>query len=870
MFQIREKQLIPLLTSGRIKKKPVYKDKYMFKKNIRKIKKVVSVTFLVILSGITIMPASAGILVRQPATEGFYELVNINTDRDFYIAGERLYFKLSVISTDNSPVSSIVYLILRNRSNSIIESSSVLIDGNTGFGSIYLPDTLSSSVFELVAFTNWMRNFGEDIYASKQIKVINRFDEEPGFSEEKTTDIPTEETRHSESNNNSIGIKLSQTAYGTREKVRMKITPSGPAGLIESVSVSVAQKETFVPDKRVDNFQFHNDIIQTLTGGKTVFLKETNGPVITGQLVDRQSREGISGAKVLLTTADTVLNLLYANTLPDGIFHFELNDYYDGKDLFFSVFDKDIADRSELRIIDKFMLEQPFTPDAGLAGMPGDFVKTSQDIVRVNKTLEVDLVEDVEQVRSGYSTDVYSLPAFSFGWFTEYEYLDNLHEIARELIPFLRIRRNDDVYRSNIMLEYAGYYMRESPVYFLDGIFTDDINRIIHLNSDDLAKLDVHHYRWRHGELLFPGIVSIFSTNESYRNLQLSEPSVVYRHRPAANRSLYVPPDYEKGEITRSRPDFRQLLFWHPEINSGNSGEGKIIEFFTGDIQGEFIITATGYSREGEIITSNSSFLVNNEVKGQMPEEPDSGETWSAGEESGLNSTSGASVNLHGNPADTNKHFEQVLSGMMDVPSKKLIGDENYPSGDWLPGTVLLDHGRKVSKDFLRYNGYTDELFWLYEGDFRQIQIDRKMVNEFSLNPSWSDHPLVFRRIKVNSPLYIGKSEIFGQLLYEGNISLYAYRRVIETRLGDKRVNNRLIGGMIIKPSHLYVFVMPDGTTRVTKKTGRGKIAAMFPEHRKEIRRMLRKNRVRSGNEQGLIDATRLINIFLMEKSAEE
>lgn len=216
--------------------------------------------------------------------------------------------------------------------------------------------------------------------------------------------------------------------------------------------------------------------------------------------------------------------------------------------------------------------------------------------------------------------------------------------------------------------------------------------------------------------------------------------------------------------------------------------------------------------------------------------------------------------------AGTDGYFEQGLAGRVTMPGRRQIGNQHYPSEEWLKGDVAFSTGVEVKGNLLRYNGYMDELFWLYEGDYQQILLDKYMIAEFFLYPLWAGRKLHFRRIGIHAPLLIGKYEIFAEVLYDGNVELYVYRRIIETGRGDYRVGDKLVGGMNIKPAHLYIFRMPDNTVRIAQRLRRSDILNLFPEYRIEFRRLLRENRIRPRNEEELVEAATLLE-ELIDKS---
>ena len=841
--------------------------------------------------------AGANSVAGQPeglaGNHEFFETITIYTDRDFYIAGERLFFRLDLLTANSSESSSIAYLALRNTDNIIIESYSIPVEHNIGYGSIYLHDTLSSSSYQLVAFTNWMRNFGDDSFASKEIVIVNRFDESSdlkgikehtagtdqhglsGMTETKTGHyyLLSETSLPSSCTHAGLKITTPKAIYGTREKINLELKTFLPSGSHASVSISVAQKETLLNDQY--GTQKSSELKKYVPVRNIVnnhFYKETNGPVITGMVTDRETGRGISGAIIMLNTPDTIINLLYAKTLSDGTFHFKLNDYHEGKELMFSIFDRDIAEKADISINDKFNLERSFDPDTSTGSLPAQFIKKSQNIARINKALNADMTRTIKTETHKYIPQIYSGPAWSFSQFADYEYLENIHEIARELIPLMRVRKREDVYVANLLLQYTDTYTHESPVFFLDGIYTDDINSIVQMDSDKLKKIELHNYRWRHGDLAFPGIVALFSKNREYRNLELSKPSLSVINKPATPKSLFTPPDHGKGNSGRTLPDFRQTLYWEPELIIDSKTNCTTTGFYSGDLKGEFVVRVTGHTSSGEIIHEETVISIGDALSGMEDEgqyynsvkleEPHHQVKEPEKKEYPLRETFILSYN-----DGPDKYFEQGLSGRLDLPPHRPIGNQHYPTEEWMTGDVLLETGITAKNNLLRYNGYLDELFWLHEGDYQQVLVDKKMVREFLLYPPGSAEPTRFRRIKVYSPVLIGKDEIFGELLFEGDISVYSYRRVIEKGRGDYRVGNRLYGGIIIEPGHLYIFILPDGTTKVTRKIRRRNIIDMFPENRTEIRDLLRENKIRPRDEKDLIKAAGIINNFFLEQA---
>jgi hypothetical protein len=106
------------------------------------------------------------------------EEIFIHTDREEYIAGEDLWFNTYLVdrqSFNPSLISKIVYFELLNYENRPVVQKRLFIDKGFGPGQIVLPDTLSTGIYTIRAYTNWMKNFLPYNCFVKSINIYNAF-----------------------------------------------------------------------------------------------------------------------------------------------------------------------------------------------------------------------------------------------------------------------------------------------------------------------------------------------------------------------------------------------------------------------------------------------------------------------------------------------------------------------------------------------------------------------------------------------------------------------------------------------------------------------------------------------------------------------
>jgi len=127
---------------------------------------------------------------------GLAEKVYLHTDRDFYNPGDVVWFKSYVVDgLTHAPLDSSknLHVELISPASIIFDSRIIRLDNGLGSGDFNLSDSLRSGRYLLRAYTNYMRNFGDQLFFSKEITVISGTDPmETGASDIKSTNSNVE------------------------------------------------------------------------------------------------------------------------------------------------------------------------------------------------------------------------------------------------------------------------------------------------------------------------------------------------------------------------------------------------------------------------------------------------------------------------------------------------------------------------------------------------------------------------------------------------------------------------------------------------------------------------------------------------------
>ena len=180
---------------------------------------------------------------RSYSARAFQEKLFLHTDKDFYAAGEILWFKIyAVDGTFHRPseLSKIAYIeILNERNEPVLQNMVSLVPGKNN-GSFYLPTSLNTGYYTIRAYTSWMKNFGAATFARKPVYIVNPA--KPGLMN--TSNTAQEEQTAA---GNAVRIETSKKQYGKREPVTINFSTGKPS----RVSVSVYRTDNL--EKGSDN-----------------------------------------------------------------------------------------------------------------------------------------------------------------------------------------------------------------------------------------------------------------------------------------------------------------------------------------------------------------------------------------------------------------------------------------------------------------------------------------------------------------------------------------------------------------------------------------------------------------------------------------
>ena len=110
--------------------------------------------------------------------ENYQELIYIHVDKNYYLAGEQIRFKVYCMDKTTSRLSAlskVAYVELLDRDNVPRIQAKIELKNGTGHGEAFIPTGISSGNFILRGYTRWMRNYGPESFFHSALVIVNPF-----------------------------------------------------------------------------------------------------------------------------------------------------------------------------------------------------------------------------------------------------------------------------------------------------------------------------------------------------------------------------------------------------------------------------------------------------------------------------------------------------------------------------------------------------------------------------------------------------------------------------------------------------------------------------------------------------------------------
>jgi hypothetical protein len=512
--------------------------------------------------------------------------IGLFTDRDIYVSGENILFKIFLPLAENSGVVNVAFSDTNGR---IITEIIKKATDHQANGFLYLPDSLKTGSYLLCISTR-----KSQAATIRELFVCNRFN---GIEESSSMNIASALNPIPNKSVDNLNIEGIKESFNVREKVHVKMhLPSELlAQLNGSLLVSVAET---VPGFSLNTFRVKANPSNTN-------LMDDAGIILEGVAKDLKTGLPFQNSLILFSVPDSIPTLDYCVTGYDGTFRFHLLNYY-GK-IPFVIQGTDIEKKRLLKLsilhADTLKSALPGYQTTVCPKVLKDRVDKMTEATTLNRIFNIkELAIDSIKAREDRDYPFYGVPTEIVypGLFLD---LPDFTEISRELLIGIKFRAANRIPTLQMLNPSTQNYFVNEPLVTLDGVPVSDLNIIKNLGSKDIKRIEICRKERFYGDLIFPGVVAIYTTVPDYRLFEVSDDLIKKSMNAYQPDALLIKPDRLKA----NDPDLRKVLLWQPSVKTD---ETINMDFETSDILGSFKLVVFGKLIDGSFVYKEQNFEV--------------------------------------------------------------------------------------------------------------------------------------------------------------------------------------------------------------------------------------------------------------------
>jgi hypothetical protein len=526
------------------------------------------------------------------------ERIVLITDKQWYYPTESVWFSLHVFDacTDTlSKLSKIVYVELIGTVNRSVQQIKVTVNDAHANGSFVVNESVATGTYQLVAYTNWMKNFGAECFCRQNIHVVNPL-------RQASVNIAQNNQVSDSHPQTKMTVGLPKKIFAKRERVPVMVTNMSSSHLI----VSVFKRDAL--QHGATNITYDVAANPCKVKQPVRFTAETRGDIVSGRVIDKHSQQPAAGIRGYLSVADSPNDLFVATSDSSGTINFEVGDLLGKRELIVQT-NTNIDSNYSIELLHEYAEQSRVSVD----GEKGNVFETAT--AAVNDAMVSIQVQQYfhspdgrnQDTSAGHEIPFYGKPDALY-LMNDYVRFTTVEEIFREYITLVGIQiRKHHLLPVVYDVQADRKPFTGLPLVLVNGVPVFDFDRLMAMNADDFYSIGVIGKKYYFGYQMFYGVIDIRLKKpftDFGRNV------TVLDFDGASYRKVFTSPVYADDSNRNDRtPDFRNVLYWNPELQKDRKGNYGF-NFYASDIEGEYVIVVRCVSETGTVETSQAFIQV--------------------------------------------------------------------------------------------------------------------------------------------------------------------------------------------------------------------------------------------------------------------
>ena len=207
------------------------------------------------------------------------------------------------------------------------------------------------------------------------------------------------------------------------------------------------------------------------------------------------------------------------------------------------------------------------------------------------------------------TTGFYGRPDFRY-MLDDYTRFTTMEEVLREYVNPINVARPGGKFHLYVIDDPRRVLFKEDPLVLLDGVPVFDMDQIMAYDPLKIRKLEVVSRKYYYGPMVNPGIASFTTYKGNLEDFHLDPRAIILDYEGMQLQREFYSPIYESETQQKSRtPDFRNLLYWSPDIHVDSNGKASV-EFYSSDQKGKYIVVVQGITADGKAGSATSGFEI--------------------------------------------------------------------------------------------------------------------------------------------------------------------------------------------------------------------------------------------------------------------
>lgn len=487
--------------------------------------------------------------------------------------------------------------------------------------SIELPiEKLGDGISHLTLFNGAGEAVCERLYFKKPSALlkVSVSTDKIEYSKRARGKISVSQTQHSKpvKSNFSVAVfKADASGYDEDIVTNLWLT-SELKGKIENASWYLSDSSTIATDNLMLTHGWRRFVWRDALSGEKrelEYFPEVQGPIVSGKVVNRLTKANMPGVNVFLSIPGRKFQFYTGVSKQDGRVHFYPRKFYGSHEIIAQT-DPRVDSLAQIEI------QTPYSEKIAEYSYPS-FNKNldTNSLLKRSIAMQVNnafhsgsLNKEINIVKD--SSFFYKKPDKRYQ-LDDYVRFTKMEEVLREYVSDINVTLRKKEFHLSVFDKQANNFFDSAPLMLIDGLpLFDEGNSIVGMDARNIKDMEIVTHNYGYGNHAFSGIVSFRTYNGNLSGVKVPAKAVVLDYDGIQNHKEFYAPMYEGDVSRRSRlADYRSTLLWSPENSTNNLGKGTL-DFYTSDLEGEYVVVVQSLSENGQAGHSSYRFKVSKDA----------------------------------------------------------------------------------------------------------------------------------------------------------------------------------------------------------------------------------------------------------------